>query len=424
MMAAGNWWRNSRYLPLLAIAQLLLVAKGFAYARILGLADFGLLSQYLLIGNAAAMLCGIGMQWVAQKRWPQQSATRNDARIDVSMTLALALGAITSFAGFLSVAFMYAWGAISATAYFVLPAFSLAQYFFIIGIAGVQSELEFVRVAQLWLWRAVLTGILGLGIALVSGNVASVLICEAIATIVIGVTVFGQDRLRRVLELARNRSVVIAAARVELPEAIRLLVLSLVSYFLFNFDRWVGLATLSVAAYGTYAAGALVLVAFDALRAMLNVAIQPLMARRLATESLSSVIRFAHVCTALTIGLGLIATLPANAALHWVIVRALPGFEGSLAVISILVPVGFLRLADFYGTLAILRNRELVLTGAAVVVAVVALAVVILASKRGFEFTPRRLGELAMGLTLASLALRAGIACASLDASCGSRFRA
>ena len=53
MIEPNEWWRQSLYLPILGLAQVLLLAKGFAYARILGPSDFGLFSQYLLIGNAA-----------------------------------------------------------------------------------------------------------------------------------------------------------------------------------------------------------------------------------------------------------------------------------------------------------------------------------------------------------------------------------
>ncbi len=83
MIEPNEWWRQSLYLPILGLAQVLLLAKGFAYARILGPSDFGLFSQYLLIGNAAAMLCGIGMQWLGQKQWPQYNLSGNGNRIDL-----------------------------------------------------------------------------------------------------------------------------------------------------------------------------------------------------------------------------------------------------------------------------------------------------------------------------------------------------
>jgi len=221
----------------------------------------------------------------------------------------------------------------------------------------------------------------------------------------------GGDRLKRVAGLARTASVIVETARLEMPSAMRLLALSAISYALFNLDRWIGVTTLSSSAFGTYAAGALVLLAFDTLQAMINVAVQPLMARRLATGDRRWVIRFAHSCTAAALGVGAVACVPLIGALHWIVLRVLPGFEGSLTVISILVPAGFLRLADFYGTLAILRDREILLAGGAIGICIIALVSVVLASRAGVVVTPIRLSVLALTLNIAAFVLRACVAC-------------
>jgi O-antigen/teichoic acid export membrane protein len=408
-VTTGRQWC---YLPLLAIATALLLAKSFAYARLFGVSQFGLFSQCLLIGNAAALFCGLGMQWVAQKQWPQHAAMQKSTRVDASVALALFVGMILTAGGFLAVLVAFMMGQLASPAAFLsLPVFSLSQYLFTVGVTSVRSELDFLRFARLSVGRASLTAVLGLGVAALSDDVAAVLLTEAVATALIGMNALGGGRLMRVAGLVRTSSVIVETARLEMPSAIRLLALSAISYALFNLDRWIGVMTLSSSAYGTYAAGALVLLAFDTLQAMLNVAVQPLMARRLATGDSRWVIRFAHACTAATIGVGAVACVPLITALQWTVLRVLPGFEGSLTVISILVPAGFLRLADFYGTLAILRDREIVLAGGAIGICLIALVSVVLASRSGMVFTPIRLSVLALTLTIGAFVLRACVAC-------------
>jgi hypothetical protein len=70
-----------------------------------------------------------------------------------------------------------------------------------------------------------------------------------------------------------------------------------------------------------------------------------------------------------------------------------------------------LRLADFYGSLAVLRDRETQLAAGAVVTCGVALTCVVLAGRQGVDVTPTRLAGLALALTVAAFLLRAGVAC-------------
>ena len=217
----------------------------------------------------------------------------------------------------------------------------------------------------------------------------------------------GGPVLRKALESRRARLWLAA----NLPAALRLLWLSGTVTLLYTLDRWAGIALLTKREYGIFALGLLVILVFETLQTVVNVAAYPLMGRMIAHDQHQRAFRLATLATAVVIAVTVVLYMPFILLIDFLVREYLPLYADATTVIKLAVIAGTLRLADFYSSFAVLCNQERNLAWGFGVLVLVASAVVLGAGTIGHvRFNPDRMVIITVAVSACSFLLSLAVA--------------
>jgi O-antigen/teichoic acid export membrane protein len=400
------------YMPILAVASGLLFLRTLVYARLLSVEGFGLWTQAMLVANTFTTLASAGLMHLAQKVLPQFHTREEHDNFEDLLTSCVAICGISGALAALLLGLAVGVGWLPPDWVFVavLP-FAIAQYLVTVRLIEIKSELRFIDHAKLSVVRAVLLLVLGVSVAALSGSVAATLIVEAAISLVLSWPLLSGERGRKVLDkLSRLRRDHRWFANFR-DAALRLFWLNGVLVALYALDRWFGIALLTHYEYGIFAIGLTIITLFETLQLIVNVSAYPLMSRMIAHGEKHRAFRFATVASVVVIGCGALCYIPFVLMLDMLLRSFLPEFLEASPVIRLAVIVGILRLADFYGTFAILLNRERRLMGGAAVLLGLAFLGITLAQAVGnVRFGPESMMWVSVAIAASVFTLNLGIA--------------
>jgi hypothetical protein len=217
----------------------------------------------------------------------------------------------------------------------------------------------------------------------------------------------GRPILRKALSLHSDRHWLAA----NFPAALRLLWLNGTVTLLYAIDRWAGVALLSKRQYGIFALGLLVILVFETLQVVVNVAAYPLMGSMIARGEYQRAFKLATLATVVVIGLTAVGYAPFVMLLDFIVRDYLPLYADATIVVKLAVIAGALRLADFYASYAILCNEEQRLAQLFGILVMLAVAIILVArSFNHVDFDPDRLVLVTVGTSVCAFLLNMAVA--------------
>jgi O-antigen/teichoic acid export membrane protein len=405
--------RHIFYVPVLFCASGLLFLKSVVYARLLSVEAFGGLNQALLIASTFTNFAGAGLPLLGHKLLPQFYVRGESELADSLIASAImAFGSLTFVAAVvIGVAVVAGWLTNAATWYATLLV-SVAQSIFFMRLIDCKSKLRFMDHALLSVSRAVLLLIAGAGVALATRSVAPTLATEGLVTLCMALPLISGPRgsliVRKAITLDIQQRQWLAET---VPAALRLLWLNGTITLLYSIDRWTGVALLTKQQYGIYALGFVVVLVFETLQTVVNVAAYPLMGRLIARELHHRAFNLATTGTVVVVALTVVCYAPFVYFLKYLVRDFLPAYSGATVVIELSVIAGAFRLADFYSSFAILRNQERRLAWAfGVLLALVAIGLWVASSILHVKFDPNRMAYVTVVIAACAFVLNLGIA--------------
>lgn len=350
--------RQLWYLPLLAAAMAMMMARVLLMARLLDVPGFARYSAGLLVATTFVMLGCLGLFALFQRDMPVMLARGRSRRAMVRMMQCLLLAG--ALAGALIVLALPLGGAeFSADVIGWGLATGLSQQVFLLATTESRSHGEPVRYAWQNLWRAV--AILGASgaAAAASGSAAWALAAEAIVSLALSAAIVAAASRRAAI---RVRVLAGAAARGwrRLPwrAALVFLALSLATASLMQVDRWLSASLLGTEAFAQYAfAGVAVLIA-GAVQSMVNASVYPMIARRYALAGRAVAFALGARVSLAVLAASLLLCLPAYALAAFAIGRWYPAYLPALALLPVLLPVCAARVSDFWSSYLAITGHE------------------------------------------------------------------
>jgi O-antigen/teichoic acid export membrane protein len=347
------------YAPILAGAMGLLFVRSFIYARLFSVEDFGALNQAFLVAMTFSNFAGAGLQLLGNKLLPQYYArSQSHDAVNLLACATRFFGAATLLGAGVLVIALLAGKVTDAVLWEATLLNALGQSIYMLRLIDIKSQLRFLDHARLSSLRA--AAILGLGTlaAVTSHNIAATLAVEGVVSLLLAAPMYVGSGGGAILGKVFGRHSTGDWLATHLPAALSLLWLNGTLTLLLAVDRWTGIALLDKRDYGLFALGLQILVVFETLQAVVNVAAYPLMGRMIAEGQYQRAFRLATLATVIVGGLTAVLYLPFVFLLDFVLRAYLPAYISAGTVIKLAVLAGSLRLADFYASFAILCNEE------------------------------------------------------------------
>lgn len=404
--------RELFYVPLLLLSTGLLFAKNLIYAKLLPVAGFGALNEAILVASTFANFAGAGLPLLGHKLLPRDYAHGDLDAVTDLLGAALGVFGIASAVAATVLAVTAAGGLVKSTLWWYASLFySVAQYVFVLKLIDLKSDMRFVNHALLSATRAVLLLSCGLLVAWRTRYVPAVLGTEALVTLLLSrpicAHVRGKDVGRKALRLWSDRAWLFR----NLPGALHLLWLNSMMTLLYALDRWSGLVLLSDHDYGILALGLMALVVFETAQTIINVSAYPIMGRMIARGEHQRAFALANLATAVIVGVSVICYFPFVWLFDYLVHRYLTAYLEAAPVVKVVVLAGALRLADFYGSFAVLCDREKLLARTFGVIAIlIAGLVTMLHLLAGVQFNPLRLTMITLAVSATGFSANAIVA--------------
>lgn len=345
------------YVPILACAMCIMLARTLLAARVLDVSEFGLFSVGMLLSNTFCMLGCFGFALLLQRDLPMLIAKRRRVRGAVMLRQTLLLAVLVfacvlplSFAGFFSVSPLF----------FMVSLFNgLAQQIFLVVTLQSRSEGQSMRFATENFVRALAVILVIILSGMLSGDAAFMLLAEAVITFVISTKIlFALSRQGR---LSTNALWVVAAKalikfRWATPST--LLATGVVGFIIINADRWLGAALLSHDQFALYAFSGIVLLFAQSVQSMINVSVFPHLAQSYAISGKIATGRKALRYSMAVLVSSFCLSLPAYWLTGYAIDAFFPDYEMSMQFLGWFFLIASLRMADFLTSFLIIAGNE------------------------------------------------------------------
>jgi O-antigen/teichoic acid export membrane protein len=363
------------YVPLLGSAMALMLLRTLLLARILDVDGFAKISGALLVSGTFCMLNCLGLLPLLQRELPIRLVRRRENAghvllaqcVMVALGLAI-LGVAAAFAGVSA-------AGLTPSLFGVAILHGCSQEVFLVATVESRSRGQPLQFARQNFIRSITMLTLGCIIAFVTRSAIWTLATEATVGFLLTEQALRMVWARSALptsaiyRLAFNR-----LGRLSWSSAISLMVVTIVSFLVFNADRWIAAQFLGPTIFAQYAFAWTVLLVAQAMQAVINTSIYPLLARRFASKGTDAAFR---VCTIASLGLllaGGVLGVPAYWLFDMAIARFFPAYGGARTLLPVFLAIAVLRLADFWSTYLIITRNERTLIFINVVAAVIAVS--------------------------------------------------
>ncbi|MDM0039466.1 hypothetical protein QTH89_23710 [Variovorax sp. J22G21] len=373
LMLSPRRMRQLWYAPLLALAMALVMFRMLVLARLLDLNAFATFSGGLLVSSTFCMVGCLGLQSVLQREWPGYVVRGQELRAVIGAAQCNLLAVASAVAVCLFAASGFSIAGMGSQVLAIGVVHGAAQQAFLVATTESRSRGDALRYAWQQVGRAGLSLVLGTTVAVTTSSPVAVIATEAMVSAVLSVAILRASMIRIALGwCAAYRLALRRLPRLRLRSALTMMVVMLVAFAGLNVDRWVASHLLSTAGFAQYSLMAILLAVSQAMQALINASVYPMLARRFAT--LGSAVTF-NIClraSVAVLALGALVSFPANALLQYSIGRWYPLYSEATSLIPLLLVVGVLRVSDFWSSYLLITGYEtrlLVLNGVTLLVA-------------------------------------------------------
>ncbi len=328
-------------------------------ARLLDVPAFASYSAGLLLSSTFCMVSCLGLQSLLQREWPVYVLRGQSRR---AVVRAVQCGALTVASALL----------IAPTAWVAPPVGIMTPHLMMVGVLhGVTQQMFLIASTQSRSEGNTLgyslQQLLRSGFAVIGGVVAAVWSGEPLVVLLVEALVSG-------LLAANLLRGAVAQAGMVWPAAVRLalrragsvpwraaltsMAVLLAAFAMLNADRWMAAKMLVPAAFAQYSFAAIVLAVAQALQALINASVYPLLARRFAEQGATAVFRICLRAWLAVAALGLVLVVPVVVVSRYVIDTWYPNYADAAAVVPLLTLVSVLRVSDFFSSYLMITAHE------------------------------------------------------------------
>lgn len=423
--------RRFSYTPLLGVSAAIMLVKLLVYARLLGVAEFGLFSKALVISTVLSTIGSVGFAVKAQREVPPAlmdgSETRAALIILRTIVVTLLIALFVFFFG--ASAVIAGGGEVSLSLWGLAVAHGSINHVFTILTVESKSRLEMFRYTADVLARTLLCFGFGALAAFLVGNSSAVLVSEILVTLVLFPHLIGKLSWHETSRDADDSMKPLMASLLpgwaEWRTAFLLFLTTVITLVGLNIDRWIGASALESASFGIYSFALITITAAQVVQQIIGAALFPLLARTSALSGGAAAFRQARAAV-LGIGLlGLIAVASLLALAPFLVATWFVEYGPAVEILPFLLFAGLLRASDFWTTYLVVREREVWILRGQVIATVVALLIWLFAVA-GEGISIYSLAVLAFGLSLLSHLVNLGLSISEkkFDSRIGGQGRA
>jgi O-antigen/teichoic acid export membrane protein len=364
--------RDVWYAPLLAGAMALMMARLLLFARLLTIDEFAAVSGGLLVSSTFCMLGCVGLQSMLQREWPVDIVRGRERRALVlaaqcnltAFGCALAALLLSGFAPTLSGMS----GGVVASG--ILHGFS--QQLFLIATVESRSRGASIRYSWENVARAAAVLLLAGAAAASTGSAWCILAAETAVALTLSLFLFRSSAARVSESLGRIYTLALRGLpRIKWWTALTLMVIASLGFLIANTDRWAAAKLLDGTLFGVYSFAWIILMVAQAVQAVVNASLYPLLARTFASQGRRGAFRICLLSSAGFLAAGIVLALPAWLLFDWAISHWYQKFSAALAIVPMFLAVAILRVSDFWSSYLLIVGEEarlLAVNGAAALI--------------------------------------------------------
>lgn len=354
--------RQLWYVPVLALAMGLMMMRLFVLARVLGVEDYGILSNGLLVSSTFCMFGCLGLQLMLQRDSPGlfvRGQERRAALLTVQSCLAaLIIFVVGALGGLLGATF----GAVEPTRFGAGLLHGLSQQIFVLSTVESRSRGHVLHYAAQNLARSVVAFILGVFVAYATESALWALVSEAIATFL-----FSSTFLFRTFNVQRERFFTLCCLavtgfrKIQWRVALTLVGNATIAFLICNGDRWLALTLLDLRDFALYSFGWIVVSIANSSQVLINASVFPLIARRFSQFGKKTAFSIsARLSVGLIIAMSVLS-IPGYYVFVYVVNGWFPDYVESLSIVPVFVLISVVRLSDFWSSFLLVCGMEKVL---------------------------------------------------------------
>ena len=354
--------RTASYLPLLAAALGVMMARLLAAAKFLDVGEFARYSAALLVSGSFCMLGCLGLQTMLQRDMPVLFFQRRSRRAMMLLAQAGMVAVACAATGAGLAAALPSGAAVSAldrATILIGIVHGLSQQIFVLVTVESRSRGLTMLFSGQYLARSVAVFAGGSTAMVVTGSGSTGAATEATATLLVSAVVLAGSLQRASTNLVA--SVGLGARRfgaIRWRAASALLAVMTATWLVQNADRWMAERNLDVAGFASYAFASNAILVASAAQMMMNAALFPKLARTYAASGTGTAFRSAAMLSAALVAAGLVAAPVAWACWDIAVSRWYPQYAASVTIAPLLIAVGVLRVSDYWSSFLLIVGAE------------------------------------------------------------------
>jgi O-antigen/teichoic acid export membrane protein len=354
-----QWTRQLWYLPVLAAAMGLMLARTVLLALVVDVEQFGAFSAGLLVSATFSMLACLGLQQMLLRDMSIHVVRQRERLGMLLLAQCVLVASACAVAAAPLGVLGHAVAGLSGTAFAVAILHGLAQQLFLLATVESRSRGNPLRFAKDNLARAVAVSAAGLGAAAWTQSATVALLVEAAISLALaGALLKGSFARSRLRVGAAFRLGLRRLPRIAWGSALALLAVTVLSFAVGNADRWLAAQQLPPVTFAHYAFAWTLLVVAQSLQVMVNAAIFPALARRFARNGARSALAMAARCSCFAMVLGALGSLLAWLSIDMAFERWFAAYAAAREVVPLLLFMAVLRMSDFWSSYMMVVGSE------------------------------------------------------------------
>jgi len=348
------------YMPIMAVAMVLLMLKPVLMARFFVPEEFAAYSAGLLISSTFCMLGCLGLQSELQRSMPVSfyADREREAFVLLMQACLVAVGCflLLGFAGLspLQVAGLGGGGLTIGLFH------GLSQQLFLLSTVESRSRGETLRYSYQLIWRAMFIVLVAVVVGWETDSAVLTLLAEAVVSTVLAFGIlFRSMTSARVMLLARLATR--QFARIKWTSALTLMGVTVVTFALINLDRWLAGTIMTPRDFAVYAFAWVILTAAQSAQAMINASVFPALAKKYAQSGAVGSFKFAGAISLLFLVAGGVLAWPLCSLIGVGVTIYFPDYVRATGIITIFYFAGLLRFSNFFSSFLIVIGRERIL---------------------------------------------------------------
>lgn len=345
------------YMPIMMVAMALLMVKPILMARFFRPEEFAAYSSGLLISSTFCMFGCLGLYNELQRDMPVKFYAGLERKAFVLLLQAALVAAVCfvllGLGGFSSVEIAGLGGAGLTVGVF----HGFSQQLFLLSTVESKSRGETLRFSHQLISKAVLVITIAVFVGWKTDSAVATLLTEAVISLLLGVGIVVRAVSRFSL-VSLMRLAVRQLARINWPDALTLMGVTMVTFMVMNLDRWLAGVLMPARDFAIYAFAWVVLMAAQAAQAMVNASVFPALAREYAASGRRRSFRLAGLISLLTLVAGVILAWPLCKLINGGISLYFPEYVKATTVVVIFYLGGVLRFSNFFSGFLIVVGKE------------------------------------------------------------------